>query len=69
MSNEELFDRYEADRTLKNLQPLYSNGIYLVKIKDGTTERKTTLNTEGRNLIKAYDIINGVMTFTKIIVY
>ncbi len=69
MSNEELFDQYEAKRTLKNLQPLYNNGIYLVKIKGNTTQRKTTLNTEGRNLIKAYDIINGVMTFTKIIVY
>lgn len=60
MSNEELFDQYEADRALKNLQPLYNNGIYLVKITGNTTQRKTTLNTEGRNL---------VMTFTKIIVY
>ena len=68
---EDLFDIYEKSRSLTDLQPLYNGEIYLHEItKNGNdTKRSTELNTEGKRLVKGYDIINGKMTFTKIIVY
>ena len=69
MNTEELFDIYEESRSLKDLQPLYNLGIYLYKIDGATTARKSSLNTEEKMLVKAYDKINGKFEFTKILVY
>ncbi len=67
---EELFDIYETSRKLSDLQPLYNGGIFLHKINNGnSTSRTSDLNTEGKRLVKMYDIVNGKMTFTKILVY
>ena len=70
-ANEVLFDAFENSRSLKDLQPLYNNGIFLHEISGNgtTTEKRSLLNTEGKKLVKAYDLINGKMIFNKILVY
>lgn len=67
---EDLFDIYEKSRSVFDYQKLYNKGIKLHEIRGNQWTPCDYFDPRPeQSFIKAYDIIDGKMTFTKIGVY